>query len=69
LNTTRLTEAEKAYVEALEIKKKLVKTNPASYLPDLAQTFNNMAYFYNYTKRSEKAKKAYFKALGIYQTG
>ncbi|MCX6580057.1 MAG: tetratricopeptide repeat protein [Candidatus Aminicenantes bacterium] len=65
--TTRLTEAEKAYDEALEIRRKLAETNPSVYLPGVAKTLNNLGVLYSNTRRLTKAETAFTEALGIYR--
>jgi len=62
-DTTRLTEAEKVYTEALISWRKLVATNPAAYLPNVAMTLNNLGNLYYKTTRLTEAEKAYAEAL------
>jgi len=64
-DTTRLTEAEKVYAEALEIRRKLAATNPDAYLPDVAMTLNNLGTLYSDTTRLTEAEKVYAEALEI----
>ncbi len=66
-DTTRLTEAEKVYAEALGIYRKLAATNPDAYLPDVAMTLNNLGVLYKNTTRLTEAEKVYADALGIYR--
>ena len=46
-DTQRHVEAEKAYQEALELRRKLARANPAAYEPDMATTLNNLAILYS----------------------
>ena len=65
-DSTKRTEAEKYYKEALKIYRALAKENREVYLPDVATILNNLALFYakDSTKRSE-AEKYYKEALEI----
>ena len=66
-DTQRMTEAEKAYIEALDIRRKLALANPDAYLPNVANTLNNLAILYRATQRMQEAEKAYTEALDIYR--
>jgi tetratricopeptide (TPR) repeat protein len=61
----RLKEARKAYEEALEIRRKLVQQNAATYLPDVAMTLNNLGILDSDQDRMDEARKAYEEALEI----
>mgnify|MGYP001577914936 FL=1 len=50
-NLKRFDDAENAYLEALDIHKKLAGKNPDAYLPDLAATQNNIGNLYRNLKR------------------
>jgi tetratricopeptide (TPR) repeat protein len=66
-HTQRLTEAERAYTEALGIYRELAKANAAAHLPDVAMTLNNLANLYSNTQRHTQAESAFQEALGIYR--
>jgi tetratricopeptide (TPR) repeat protein len=57
--------AEKSYQEALEIRRKLAKVNPQTYLPDVGMTLNNLANLQKAKNEFEKAEKSYQEALEI----
>ena len=57
--------AEKAYARALELYEKLARTQPETYLPDVAMTLNNLGTFYDKRNDFEAAEKAYARALEI----
>jgi tetratricopeptide (TPR) repeat protein len=60
-------EAEKKYVEALIIRRKLAEENPQIYLSDVAITLNNLGAFYNDKNDYDKAEESYSEALEIYR--
>ncbi|SFV89425.1 TPR repeat-containing protein [hydrothermal vent metagenome] len=62
------TQAEKAYDEALEIRRTLAKTNPDVYQPDVAMTLNNLAILYSKQNQNTQAEEAYDEALEIRRT-
>ncbi|MCX6580055.1 MAG: tetratricopeptide repeat protein [Candidatus Aminicenantes bacterium] len=64
-NTTRFTEAEKAYVEALEIYRQLAATNLSAYLPDVANTLNNLGILNINHKKYADALSNFREALSI----
>jgi tetratricopeptide (TPR) repeat protein len=64
-NTNRYEPAEKYYLEALELYRKLAQANPNAYLSDVAMTLNNLAILYYETNRYEPAEKHYSEALDI----
>ncbi|MDM8566860.1 tetratricopeptide repeat protein [Candidatus Halobeggiatoa sp. HSG11] len=64
-DTNRYELAEKHYLEALRIRRKLAKTNTKAYKPDVAMTLNNLANLYSNTNRYELAEKHYLEALRI----
>jgi tetratricopeptide (TPR) repeat protein len=64
-DTQRMQEAERAYGEALAIRRKLAEANPDAYLPDVATTLNNFANLYRDTQRMQEAERAYGEALAI----
>ncbi|MDR2496973.1 MAG: tetratricopeptide repeat protein [Tannerellaceae bacterium] len=59
--------AEKAYTEALEIKRTLADEYPQTYKPDLAGTLNNLGVLYQNKGEYDKAKEYYNEALEIYR--
>ncbi|MEA5141559.1 tetratricopeptide repeat protein, partial [Arcicella rigui] len=58
-------QAQKAYERALMIYEALAKDNPQQYLPDVANTLNNLGVFYKDNNLKEQAQKAYERALMI----
>ncbi|MCC6723879.1 MAG: tetratricopeptide repeat protein, partial [Saprospiraceae bacterium] len=64
----KMPEAERAYVEALGIRRKLSEKNPDAFLPDVAMTLNNLGVFYETLKNYPKALDHYEVALRTYQT-
>ena len=50
-------EAEEAFAEALEIRRKLAEANPDAYLPYVASTLNNLANLYRATQRMKDADR------------
>jgi tetratricopeptide (TPR) repeat protein len=63
--TTRFSDAETSYTEALGKYRKLAVTNPAAYLPYVATTLNNLGALYDETTRFSDAEKSYREAFGI----
>lgn len=61
----KMGEAEKAYLEALNIYRQLVTKNTIAFLSDLATTLNNLGLLYNDNHRMSEAEKAYLEALNI----
>jgi tetratricopeptide (TPR) repeat protein len=55
----RFDDAEKAYLEALNINKKLADKNPDVYLPGLADTQNNLKSLYLMLERFDDAEKIF----------
>ena len=53
------------YSEALEIYKRLAKSNPQAYEPYVATTLNNLALLYSVTQRFNESEKMYSEALEI----
>jgi tetratricopeptide (TPR) repeat protein len=64
-DTGSFAEAEKSCTEALDIRRKLANTNPATYLSDVAKTLNSMGKLYLDTNRFSDAEKSYKEALDI----
>jgi tetratricopeptide (TPR) repeat protein len=58
-------EAEHAYTEALDIRRKLAEVNPDTYKPEVAMTLNNLANLYSVSRCMKKAEQAYIEALAI----
>jgi len=63
----RFEEAERAYEEALEIRKELADQNPEAYNSYVATTQNNLGVLYWKLKRFEEAERAFEEALEIYK--
>jgi len=66
LNKGEFDKAEKYYLEALNIRKKLAKKIP-SYLPDYAGALNNLGNLYLNKGEFDKAEKCYEEAKRIYR--
>ncbi|MCP3722582.1 tetratricopeptide repeat protein [Paraburkholderia sp. CNPSo 3272] len=64
-DTQRLTEAETAYQEAQGMSREMAETNPAAYLPDVANTLINLGNLYRSTQRLSEAETAYQEAQAI----
>ena len=60
-------QAEAEYNEALTIRRQLAEKNPDSYLPDVANTLNNLANLHSDTNRHKKAEAEYNEALTTYR--
>ena len=63
-DTQRVREAERAYDEALSLRRQLAEDDPQG-LPDVAVTLNNLANLYVSAQRMREAEKAYDEALSI----
>ncbi|PSR56371.1 hypothetical protein AHMF7605_24170 [Adhaeribacter arboris] len=57
--------AEKAFSEALEIRRKLAQSNPVAFEPNVAITLHNLGILYRDIKEYEKAENASLEALKI----
>ena len=57
--------AEKYYLDAIEIQKRLVEKNADAYEPALAASYNNAGIFYKDQGQPDKAEKYYLAAIGI----
>ncbi|CAF4659591.1 unnamed protein product [Rotaria sp. Silwood1] len=66
-NKNEYTKAEQEYVEALDIYRKLAKTQPQVYLPGVAMTLNNLANLHKNKNEYTKAEQEYVEALDIYR--
>ena len=53
--------------EALEIHRRLAKSNPQAYEPDVAMTLNNLAALYDDIQRFDESEAMYKEALEIYR--
>ncbi len=60
-------EAERNYLEALDIYRRLAEASPDAYLPDVATTLNNLAVLQRNLNRYEEAERNYLEALDIYR--
>jgi tetratricopeptide (TPR) repeat protein len=63
----RYKEAEQEYQEALEIRRRLTKTNRDENIEDLAMLLNNMGNLHKVLIRFEEAEQEYQEALEIYR--
>ena len=61
----RFKQSEKLYQEALEIRRELAKQNPATFLPKVAMTLNNLAILHRNTNEMAIALSEYEEALQI----
>ena len=57
--------AEKYYLKALEIRRRMVKATPQAYSPDLVGTLNNFGNLYSETQRYTESETMYLEALEI----
>ncbi len=64
-DTQRLGEGERAYGEALEIRRELARGNRSAYLPDVAMTLNNLGLLYSATQRLEEGEAGTAEAVAI----
>ena len=62
-----MAEARKEYEEGLKTYRKLAQKYPESYLPDVAQTLNDLGTVDIAQNRAEEARKAFAEALKIYR--
>jgi hypothetical protein len=62
-DTGRLAEADKAFSEALTIRRDLAARDPGAYRPDVATTLNNLGLLHSNTGRLAEADKAFSEAL------
>ena len=63
----KIYEAIKHYQEALEIYKRFASANPEAYLPDVADSLNNLAMLQSDLGRYNEAEEGYLEALKIRQ--
>jgi tetratricopeptide (TPR) repeat protein len=61
----KLNQAAHLYTETLEIRRELAKQNPATFLPDVAGTLNNLAVLHSDTNEMVIALSEYTEALEI----
>ena len=61
----RVEDAQRAYDEALAIRRQLANANPDAYRPSVADTLTNLGNLYNVQNRMEEARQAYEAALSI----
>lgn len=60
-------ESPQAYEEALKIRRELARKNPDLFLPNVAQTLNNLGTLYSAQNRIEEARRTFDDALTIYR--
>ncbi|MHA1908236.1 MAG: tetratricopeptide repeat protein, partial [Candidatus Thorarchaeota archaeon] len=65
MKTGRISKAEEAYVEALEIWREAASQSEDRYRDDIARSLNNLAVLYNQTNRTSEAETAYQEAIEI----
>jgi tetratricopeptide (TPR) repeat protein len=66
-NTIKMKEAEKAFTDALEIRRTLAAADKNTYLPDVAETLINLGNLYTDNIRFKEAEKAYNEAFQHYR--
>src|SRR5205085_9517543 len=64
----RLVEARKDYEEALAIRRRLAKDNPAMFLADVAETLHDFGSLCIEEQRLDEARSSLAEAAGIYET-
>jgi tetratricopeptide (TPR) repeat protein len=63
----RMEETRKEHEEALKTYRELAQKEPETYLPEVAQTLNNLGIVDSAQNRAEEAQKAFAEALKIYR--
>ena len=64
---TRMEETRKEHEEALKTYRELAQKEPETYLPEVAQTLNNLGIVDSAQNRAEEARKAFAEAVKIYR--
>jgi tetratricopeptide (TPR) repeat protein len=62
-----LDRAERAYSEALEIRRDLARVDPDAYRPNVTVILNNLAVLYSDSGRMDRAEKDFDEALELYR--
>jgi tetratricopeptide (TPR) repeat protein len=63
----RVEETRKEHEEALKTYRQLAQKEPETYLPEVAQTLNDLGIVNSAQNRAEEARKAFAEALKIYR--
>ena len=63
----RMEETQKEHEEALKTYRELAQKEPETYLPEVAQTLNNLGIVDSAQNRAEEARKAFAEAVKIYR--
>jgi protein O-mannosyl-transferase len=63
----RMDAARQHFEQALELRRELARENPATYLPDMATTLNNLGNLDRLQNRNEEARQHYEEALRIHR--
>ena len=63
----RMSQARQHFEQALELRRPLAQRNPATYLPDIATTLNNLGNLDRLQNRTEDARQHYEEALKIHR--
>src|SRR6202022_4681750 len=63
----RMEETRKEHEEALKTYRELAEKEPETYLPEVAQTLNDLGIVDSAQNRAEEARKAFAEALKIYR--
>ena len=66
-NSGNYAEAEKSYLEALKIYRRMVVKDSVRISPDLAKSLEQVAYLYKKTKRWEESEANYKESIAIYR--
>lgn len=65
LDNQKVVEAEKAYIESIEINRKLVNSKPDIFLSELGMVLNNLGTLYYSSQKMTEAERAFLEALTI----
>ena len=63
----RIEETRREHEEALKTYRELAQKEPETYLPEVAQTLNDLGIVHSAQNRPEEARKAFAEALKIYR--
>jgi len=67
IDQNRMEETRKEHEEALKTYRELAQKEPETYLPEVAQTLNNLGIVDSAQNRAEEARKAFAEAVKIYR--
>lgn len=66
-NRNQFREAEKAYIEALNLREILASRDPIAHFPNVASTLHSLAILYSSNRKPSQAKIRYNQALKLYK--